>query len=385
MTTLSVPAVKPHTWIDENTGREITQIGDGGHIGYFRNSKHLPDGRIVVGGPSTRGRKGALLAIDPETGDIEELKQELGSYLRIRPSDGKTWFIAGRWPRELWEVDLPNGTPRLVSKLPEDMPGHPADITCDGKTLILEHQRNEHGSFPIPTGMDAAELWRYINRRRTGAIYAYDIAARRIGRLVEMRHVSPAHSDPSPADPTLLRFTEDVLEFTGQRMFSIRTDGSEFRPLRKQEYGEMITHEFWWSDPNYIGYTYMDRRGDDSALQFPWCEYAPRPTQLGICDLRGNEVYLSDPLNSYHAHLYMSPNGQYVCGEGTAWNNFMCVGAFSMKDTRLDLKRLATIHTPWIPTRGSGTNCAFSVDGKWMLYNDTVGGKHRICRVRVDV
>ena len=56
-----------------------------------------------------------------------------------------------------------------------------------------------------------------------------------------------------------------------------------------------------------------------------------------------------------------------------------------MKETRLDLQRLATIHTPWVPTRGSHTNCAFSSDGKWMLYNDTVGGRMQVCRVRVDV
>lgn len=384
MTTLAPAAAKRKSWIDENTGRQITQIGDGAHIGYFRKSKHLPDGRVLAFTLNVEGYGKDLLAIDPETCDIEVLKHASHGYLRVRPTDGKTWYFGGANGQELWEVDLPYGNPRKVCDLP-DVPGAVADITCDGNTLIYEECKNVIGSFPIPTGMDAMELTRYFTRRRSGAIYAYDIRAKRVGRLVEMHHVSPAHSDPSPVDPTLVRYTEDVLECTGQRMFSVRTDGSEQRVLRRQEYGEMITHEFWWADPNFVGYTYMDRRGDSSVLEFPWCEYAPRPTRLGICDLRGHEVYLSDPLNSYHAHIYMSPDGKLVCGEGTAWNNFMCVGAFSMRDTRLDLKRLATIRTPWIPTRGSGTNCAFSSDGKWMLYNDLVDGKRQVCRVPIDV
>lgn len=382
-----------HTWTDENTRRRIVQVGDGLSVGYFRHSKHLPDGRIVVSGAAPDGSGARLFAVDPTEGEAEPIDQPFSGYMRIRPGDGRTWFILG--PRagsrtadqhrlELWEVDLPDGTPRLVCGIPEYVPGVPADITCDGRTIIFEHAMNDGGPFPIPTKHSATELMRYINRRRRGAIYTYDIPTGHVGRPVEMQHVSPAHSDTSPADPTLLRYTEDVLECTGQRMFSVRIDGSEQRPLRVQEFGEMITHEFWWADPNFVGYTYMDRRGDETLYSVPWCEYADRPTHLGICDLRGEEVYRSDPLNSYHAHLYMSPNGGVVCGEGTAYNNFICAGSFSMKETRLNLEPLATIHTPWIPTRGSGTNCAFSNDGRWLFYNDTVDGKRQLCRVEVD-
>jgi hypothetical protein len=384
----SASTLAPKTsWIDENTRREVSIVTDEAWVGYFRSHKHLPDGRVLVAGGRKRkqDRAHSLLAIDPATGDIETLDQPAVGFLRIRQEDGKAWFMKGWKSREVWEVDLPYGTPKLLCKVPDSVPGNVADITCDGKTLILEEQINEAGAFPIPTTMSADDIWRYINRQRHGAIYTYDVASNRVGRIVHMPHVSPAHSEASPIDPTLVRYTQDVLECAGQRMFTIRTDGSEQRTLRQQEYGEMITHEFWWSDPNYVGYTYMDRRGDQTVHEFPWCEYAKRPTHLGICDLKGNEVYLSDPLNSYHAHLYMSPNGQIVCGEGTAWNNFICAGAFSWKTTRLDLVPLATIHTEWLPTRGCGTNCGFSKDGGWLLYNDTIDGKHYICRVKVDV
>jgi hypothetical protein len=387
-TTAASPAFKKASWKDEITGRQVDTICDDAWIGYFRHSRHLPDGRILAPRWDPVAEKYiGLIAIDPPTGDIEHLNVPFHSYLRVRPHDGKTWYLSSKrhHPRELWEVDLPYGTPKLICQIPDSIPGHIVDITCDGKTLIIEDPRNAEGAFPIPVTMSASDLWRYLNRPRSGSIYAYDTQADRVGRLVHMAHLSPAHSDPSPVDPTLLRYTQDTLECAGQRMYMTRTDASQQYALRKQEYGEMITHEFWWSDPNYIGYTYMDRRNDPSVHEFPWCEYAKRPTHLGICDLQGNEVYLSDPLNSYHAHLYMSPTGAVICGEGTAWNNFICAGLFSWKSTKLDLIPLATIHTPWRPTRGSGTNCAFSTDGKWLFYNDTIDGQHRMCRVKVDL
>ncbi len=387
---MNTPAAAPFkqtSWTDEITGRQVTAVTNDAWIGYFRFPKHLPDGRILAPqwNQATRKHTG-LIAIDPETCAVELINQPLHSYLRTDPSNGKTWYLSGkRRQRELWEVILPYGTPRLIRQIPDSIPGEIVAITCDGKTLIFEERHNAEGAFPIPVTTSADDLWRYLTRPRCGAIHAYDTQADRVGRLVDMAHLSPSHSDPSPVDPTLLRYTQDTLECAGQRMFTVRTDGSEQRTFRKQEYGEMITHEFWWSDPNYVGYTYMDRRNDPSVHEFPWCEYAHRPTQLGICDLKGNEAYLSDPLNSYHAHLYMSPNGAVVCGEGTAWNNFICAGLFSWKTSKLDLKPLATIHTPWLPTRGSGTNCAFSNDGQWLFYNDTIDGQHRLCRVRVDL
>jgi hypothetical protein len=168
-------------------------------------------------------------------------------------------------------------------------------------------------------------------------------------------------------------------------MFTVRADGSEHRTIRVQEVGEMITHEFWWADPNFIGYTYQDRRGDPTVQELPWSEYAPVKTRLGIADLDGNEVYLSDPLNSYHSHLYVSRRGDYVSGEGTDGNSFVFAAPFSWDNTKIDFTALATIYTPYSAMLGQYVHADFSADSKWLLYNDTIDGVMQVCRVRVDV
>ena len=154
------------------------------------------------------------------------------------------------------------------------------------------------------------------------------------------------------------------------------SDGPPLSPL--------LTLRVRSADPSYIGFTYQDRRGDSTVYELPWCEYAPVTTHLGIAGLDGEQVYLSDPLNSYHSHLYVSRRGDMVCGEGTDGNSFVFAAPFSWQSTKIDFTALATIHTEYHPMSGQGVHCDFSADNKWLLYNDTIDGKTQVCRVAVD-
>jgi hypothetical protein len=170
----------------------------------------------------------------------------------------------------------------------------------------------------------------------------------------------------------------------GQRVWIIRTDGTGLRKVRPQERGELVTHEFWWSDDRHVGYTYQDRRNDPELGELPWAEYFSGPTQLGIADLQGREVFLSDPLNSYHTHLYMSPDGKWVFGEGTDWNYGVFLAPFDFASTKVSMTKMASIHTPYVPFRGQGVNCIFSPDSRWLMYGDTIDGKRQVFAVKVE-
>ena len=390
------------SWIDETTGRRVWQMTDsptGASLSYFRTYRHLPDGRMLMNVRGAQGSGmfgGSLAAIDPASGALELLDYP-GRYLKLRISDGQMWFLQRppgheipadrtQWrngPRDLWTVQLPHGEPQLVAQLPEEIARHVSDITCDGSTLLLEERVSEQVESPVGS-TEAEKMWIHFNRARSGTLLAYDIASQTRRTLVETQDVSTFHVESSPTDPNLIRFAHDMLECTGQRMFTVRTNGSELHPIRRQAFGEMITHEFWWGDPSYIGFTYQDRRGDSTVHDLPWCEYAPVNSHLGIADLAGEQVYLSDPLNSYHSHLYVSRRGDMVCGEGTDGNSFVFAAPFSWQSTKVDFTAMATIHTEYHPMSGQGVHCDFSADNKWLLYNDTIDGKIQICRVAVD-
>jgi len=370
------------TWVDEHTGRtvrQLTAMPEGAAVPYFRMPKHLPDGWMLI---HARHEGGHLAALHPDTAELRPIR--IGpplAYLKHLPASGRAWFTSGR---EVWTAFLPDGEAERLARVPDDAPGSIADITCDGRTVILVEIIEEE-KLALPIAQDAEYFWRFFARKRHGRIWGWNVASGALTKLVETTDVGFQHIDTSPADPTLVRYCHDMFEATGQRIWTVRTVRPEPRAIRPQAYGEMITHEFWWADPSLIGYTYQDRRDDPTLHDLPWAELAPEAvaTRLGIADLEGREVYLSEPLNCYHTHLYVSRDGRAVCGEGTLGHSFAYAAPFSTSEPRIELQPLATIHTPYLLFRGQQVNCDFSADSRWLLFNDTVDGRLQVLAAEV--
>ncbi|MHB0937145.1 MAG: hypothetical protein ACYC6A_12220 [Armatimonadota bacterium] len=385
------------TFVDEQTGRTIRQLTDlphGAHLGYFRMFRQLPDGRMLAW---ARHEHGSAIVIDPESGDLKLIPHRFRS-LKFREADGRNWYLRHKDPEarydkktkhahQLWHIDLPNGEPVFDMDVSEDLPGVVEDITIDGKHLILRHTEQDLTEYPIPTTKDVESINHYFSRPRRGELWVYRIADGQCWKVMETEGISPLHVDTSPADPELIRYALDMPDAQGQRVWTIRLDGSDQHLIRKQEFGEMITHEFWWSDPSYIGFTYQDRRNDPTLMTHHWAEYAYALTRLGIANLAGDQVYLSDPINSYHSHLYRSECGTLVSGEGTDGHSFVYAARFDMRDTKLQMIPLATIHTEYVPFRGQGVDCNFSADSKWLIYADKLDPEkpHQLFAVEVDL
>lgn len=373
------------TWTDENTGRAVRQLtaftGRTG-LGYFRRARHLRDGRMIGRAQSAPP---VDFLIDPESGDVQPLAFNLGQYLRFRPDDGRYYFLDAPG-RIIKAVDLPDGKPEEIGRIPDDLPGWPDTITCDGRRVIVADLVDPHAAAMAPHVRDPAAFWRYIARPRHGTLRSYDLATGERRTLLETQGKCPFHCDASPRDPTLVRFALDHWEGHNQRAWATRADGStEPWPIRPQERGELVTHEYWWADGTHIGFTFQDRRNDPSSETLPWCEYGLAPTRLGMADAEGRQVYLSDPVNHYHTHLYCSRDGRLISGSGTDGHSFVHAAAFDRESPHIDLIPLATVHTPYIPFRGQGVNCDFSADGRWLLYSDTIDGTLHLCAVDVEL
>jgi hypothetical protein len=351
----------------------------GAALGYFRYAKHVPGGLLLAFGTHADGD---ALLIEPESGDVTPVKGRTGVYLGLRERDGTLWHIPSG--RTVAATKLPEGTCTVLGEVPADVPGGISSVTCDGETVILSEMVHDLSKTPLPRGKDAPALWRYLKRPRTGRLWAYALRTQKTTKLVESHEVCFSHVEASPVDPGLVRFCQDMYDGLGQRAWTVRTDGTELRKIRPQEPKECVTHEFWWPGGRMIGYTFQDRRNDPTLFDLPWLEYSPTPTQLGIAGLDGYEVYLSDPMNHYHSHIYVSPKGDWVCGEGTDGHCFAYAAPFTTSSTRIDLKAYASIHTPYVPFAGQGVETAFSADSRWLLFNDTIDGVRQVCAVRLD-
>ena len=370
------------TWVDENTGRDVRQLTNdpkGAGTSYFRCSKHLPGGR-VMGSLSSLGTR---VALDPETGRVERLDAPPG-FTKLRESDGRFW----RWDgpdNSPWTHESTASQFSLDDRLPDEMPGNIVDVTCDGRKLILQAIHTDNEADTHFRGDNAEEIWRFLERPRHGGLWAYDLFDKTMTTLVELEGIGPIHPDASPTDPAVVKFSHDRYDGYCQRIWTVRTDGSGLTPIRPQERGEVVTHEFWWPDGSLIGYKYQDRRNDPTIRENPWAEYAPVATRFGLSGLDGREVFLSDPLNSYHSHIFVSMDGTLLCGEGTDGNSFAHAARIDLGDTRVDFVPLATIHTKYHPFAGQGVRTCFTGDNRWLVYNDTIEGRHQVCAVRVDI
>ena len=377
---------------DSSTGREIIQVTDettfpeGVSLGYFRLNRHLPDGRILARGIH---KKGKVVLVDMDNGYIELMPYSF-SPLKLTPK-GRAWYLDGNGGTTLWHIDLPDGEPVRVGDIPKKLQDGIEDITCDGKKLVVSQIVDDTETHPPPRVKDPKVMERYFTRRRHGSIWVYDIETRASTKVYEVngesdhslslvtRYRRPSHIETSPINPGLIRFCLDNPESLSQRIWAVNTDGSGLRKIRPQDEGEVTTHEFWWANPDLVGYTFQDRRNDPTYRTHPWAEYALAETRLGIARAdNGEEVYLSNPLNSYHEHMFCSPDGKLVYGKGGVDNPFYYVARFTMDDPNVNMVPLASINCgDWTPFRGRGSSCDFSHDNKWLLFTNSVNGNHK--------
>ena len=365
-------------WSDEQTGREVRLLsrpGDEDHfyMPYFMTPKHTADGRIL------RDRR----LFNPRTSEVTELPSNLVNILLS--ADGTRIFCRKKRSRTVLALSLPDLQETKIGRIPDEYPFTRFYLTCDARTII-GWKFTELGEPIKPFGAEDPEvLWRFFDRPRTADLWAYDLPSGRFTALVHTGGHGIIYEVPSPTDPARVMFSHDRHEGTCQRIWTIRTDGTDMRQVRPQEPGEVVTHNIWWPDGRYIAYKYLDRRGDSTLRSVPWCEYAPVPTRVGLASPDGPEIYLSDPLVSYQSHINVSRDGTLLSGEGTHDHPFAYVAAFDITSTKIDLIPHATIHTEYSPMGGHGLNADFTADGRWLLFQDTLDGILHLCAVRVEV
>lgn len=372
-------------WRDETSGRLVSQLTDapsGVQLNYFRLAKQLPDGRMLAFASDNT----SAFLMDPERGHVEQINipavgcEPNGTRrsFRLRKNSWECHIHSGR---ELWQLDLRTGAVNLLGTIPSHVPGGIYDVACDGETVIVLESEQDLTHHPMPTTMDLDVFWHYFERPRFGAIHTWNWRTGETGTCYRLEGMCPLHVEGSPIDAGLVRFCHDMYDAFGQRIWTVRTDGSDLHSICPQEWGELVTHEFWAKNASLIAYTYQDRRNDPTLREKPWAEYAPVNTQFALADLSGKEIYRSEPLNSYHTHLYLSEDATMLTGEGTDGNSFVFVAPFSMDNPVIDFQPMATIHTTYVPFRGQDVECIITADNRWLLYNDTINGLKQVCAI----
>lgn len=310
-------------WTDASTGREVVQISrEPGSISlYFNYNSFTPQADVMVMS-TPRGIAAVRLSDWSTRLIVPDRKAKLlfagrrtrtAYFSHAEPGGGSTVFAAS----------IDTGAVRRIARLARGSVGSiNADETLLGGTVAerdMPLQPGGEGSRPgetafAATGPDGKPLTyaeakelrldQRLEARIPMRIFTIDV------RSGEQRTVIAStdwlnHVQFSPTDPTLLMYCHEGPWHKVDRIWTVRTDGSDMRSIHPRTMNmEIAGHEFFSPDGKWIWYDLQTPRGEVFWL-------------AGYEVATGKRRWLHVDRNLWSVHYNQSPDGSLFAGDGS--------------------------------------------------------------------
>ncbi|RXH55245.1 oligogalacturonate lyase family protein [Granulicella sibirica] len=295
----------PQSWVDKTTGHRVIRLtNEPNSTGfYFNNNAYTPDGRkMIYTAPDgihvldLATRKTRLLVPNPPRPETEDpvARYRGGVHAIVAGHQTPSIFFSKMdlttKLSTLYKADVDTGVVTELVTLPEganSVATINADETLaagtmnDGSPVAPEYGAN----LTSPTGTPAV---RQVTGAQSGTLVQPDgkgemmerrLASRqplilftinlKTGKLTTLLHSTDwvNHLLFSPADPTLLMYCHEGPWQKVDRIWTIRTDGSQNTLIHKRTFAQEIAgHEFWGIDGKTIWYDWQPIKGEDFYL-----------------------------------------------------------------------------------------------------------------------
>ncbi len=246
------------TAADPFTGATVHQLTDHrahSHHLYFTNDGLWDEGRRLVVG-SERANARNFYSIELATGELTQLTD-------FAPGDPPPSTLAAfRNPRRdelvfvrdrrLWALDLHTYQQRELFTTPEGYKPGNVSVTADGQyACIVVHQDL---SDSIYRSYGYTGMREYHQARPRCMIYAVNVDDG-VHRLLHSEDTWIGHVNTSPTLPDVLTFChEGPWPDVDQRMWLLDIPTRIARPLRPENPGDALGHEYWFADGERVGY-----------------------------------------------------------------------------------------------------------------------------------
>jgi len=244
---------------DPETGARIWQVTDWqahSHHLYFTNSGLWDDGRRLLFG-SHRGNARNFFSVDLESGEITQLTDldpDRTPHLQrafVNPVRDEAYFTIGS---EVWALGLRDGALRRLYAGQEGYNSGNLSCTADGRTVCHALHQDLTDRIRMDTSHGYVGFAEYSAARPHCQIVAIPVDGGE-ARVVHEEQFWLSHINTSPALPDVLTFChEGPWRTIDQRMWTLSVSTGQVRPLRRQEPGETIGHEYWFADGKRVGY-----------------------------------------------------------------------------------------------------------------------------------
>ena len=299
------PKDPPKSWIDPDTGHRVVRLTDepGSASLYFNQNGYSADGKKLVYTTAD-----GISVFDLAT---TATKPVVKGKVRIIVTGRKSQSVYYTRDGAVFASDLDSGAAREIAKLPPraSIATVNADETLLAGTYIENNSPDYNANRPNqPQILDQP--------RNKGQMMEERLAARLPMALFtintktgETKVIHRAtdwlnHLEFSPTDPTLLMFCHEGPWHKVDRIWTMRTDGTQITKIHTRTMVmEIFGHEFWSADGKTIWYDLQTPKGEMFWL-------------AGYNVQTGARTWYHLERNEWSIHFNVNGDGTLFCGDG---------------------------------------------------------------------
>jgi oligogalacturonide lyase len=368
----------PKTWIDPDTGHRVYRITSepGSASLYFNDHGYTPDGKEMI--YTTGG--GDIGVVDLTTFATRIVVKGPVQVISVGHRTSTVFFARGTSDPNystLWCADLATGTERKLADLPRRGKVFTvnADETLAGGTFIVG-DGEDYGS---PGTLQVNNLDQPVNKSQMMAtrlaarlpmwIYTVDL---RTGKTTNLLFGTDwlNHLQFSPNDPGLLMYCHEGQWWHVDRIWTIRTDGTQNTLIHKRTMEmEIAGHEWCSADGQKIWYQLNYPRGLNITF-------------VASYDVdTGERICYRSTADDASIHHNTSPDGTLFCGDGNRQNPWIVlIHPTLIRDDRTlgtNLIKTGTFKAERLVNMSKHDyklepNASFTPDQKYLIYRSNI-------------
>jgi oligogalacturonide lyase len=299
----------PKTWIDPDTGHRVVRLTDepGSASLYFNQDGYTADGRKLIY-TTPQG----ISTLDLAT---HATKAVVTGRVRVIVAGRKTQNVYYTKEGAVWSTDVDSGATRQIAKLPARNSAGVATVNADETLLAGTYIENDGADYNANRSQEPQSVG-LIQPANKGQMMEDRLAAHlpmamftistKTGEVKVIHRATDwlNHLLFSPTDPGLLMFCHEGPWHKVDRIWTIRTDGSQITKIHTRTMAmEIFGHEFWSDDGKTIWYDLQTPRGEDFWLAGYNVETAAR-------------TWYHLQRNEWSIHFNVTRDGTLFCGDG---------------------------------------------------------------------
>ena len=295
----------PKSWIDPDTGHRVVRLTSepGSASLYFNQNGYTAGGKALVY-TSPEG----ISLLDLTTHKVKRIVQGSARLIDAGRTSQRVYYLRDG---AVFSTDSVTGDTRKIAAVPPrgSISSVNADETLLAGTYIegggqdYRGNRNQQ-SHPLDQPANKGQMMeeRWAARLPMG-LFTVDIRSGEV-KTIHRSNDWLNHLLFSPTDPTLLMFCHEGPWHKVDRIWTMRTDGSEVKKIHTRTMAmEIFGHEFWSPDGKTIWYDLQTPRGEDFWL----ASYRVDTGERMRYHLQRNE---------WSIHFNVSRDGRLFCGDG---------------------------------------------------------------------